>query len=324
MTHEHVIVDSDKYFLIDPITRSISTESPKLVMVQGDHNSERYTFSVPADIEGHEMVSCNRIEIHFTNQSRNRKSVSSGIYLVRDASVQDNNLTFSWLIDGDATVHAGSLQFHICFLCTDENNTIIYQWSTDTFSGISILARNSSVEAVSAEFPDVIGKLVDDYYAENPPAPGKSATVTYTRIDGGHRVTFDDINGLHEFEVADGAQGIQGIQGIQGPQGPIGVTGAQGEQGIQGEVGPQGIQGVQGETGPQGIQGVQGEQGIQGEKGDKGDPGESGVTTPLSGFVSFGVDSDGNLYAYSAENEAAPSFEYDEATGKLYYVTEQE
>ena len=321
MTHEHVIVDSDKHFLIDPIGRGISTESPKLVMVQGDHRSERYTFSVPANIEGHEMADCNRVEVHFTNQTRNKKSKSKGIFKAEDIAVDGENLTFSWLIERDATVHAGSLQFHICFLCMDDNNEIIYQWSTDTFAGITILAREGSEEAVAEVFSDVIGKLVDDYYAENPPAPGQSATVSYYRIDGGHKVIFEDINGIHEFEVADGAQGIQGIQGIQGPVGPIGETGAQGEQGIQGEVGPQGIQGSDGDQGPQGIQGIQGEVGPQGPKGDTG---ESGVTTPLSGFISFGVDADGNFYAYSAEDEATPSFEYDETTGKLYYVTNEE
>ncbi len=321
MTHEHVIVDSDKLFMIDPITRSISTESPKLVLVQGDHNSERYTFSVPANIEGHDMVNCNRIEIHYTNLSRNRKLTSKSVYLVQDAAVGSDALTFSWKIDRYATVHAGSLQFHVSFLCMDENNEIIYQWSTDTFTGISILARADNAEAVAEEFPDVIGKLVDDYYAENPPAPGKSATVAVTRIDGGHKVSFEDINGIHEFVVADGATGNQGIQGIQGVIGPEGPQGPIGETGVQGEVGPQGIQGLTGDQGPQGVQGIQGE---VGPKGDKGDPGESGVTAPLSGFISFGVDPDGNFYAYSAESEAGPSFEYDEATGQLYYVTEQE
>lgn len=170
MNHEHNIVDSGKYFVIDPISRVISTESPGLVMVQGDHRSERYTFSIPANIEGHEMVNCNRVEIHFTNQTRNKKSKSSGIFKAEDLSINGENLTFSWLIERDATVHAGSLQFHICFLCADENNTIIYQWSTDSFNDISILARNGSEEAVAEVFPDIIGKLIDEYFAENPPA----------------------------------------------------------------------------------------------------------------------------------------------------------
>ena len=77
--------------------------------------------------------------------------------------------------------------------------------------------------------------------------------------------------------------------------------------------------GEQGETGPQGAQGIQG---IPGEKGDKGDPGESGVTTPISGFVNFSVDGDGNLWVYYADGDTPPDFYYDDETGNLYYETE--
>lgn len=62
--------------------------------------------------------------------------------------------------------------------------------------------------------------------------------------------------------------------------------------------------------------------GLQGEKGDKGDRGESGVTTPVSGFFSMYVDSNGNLYACSGAGEATPEFEYDRNTGNLYFITE--
>lgn len=97
-----------------------------------------------------------------------------------------------------------------------------------------------------------------------------------------------------------------------------------GHTGPQGEKGDQGIQGVQGIQGEQGIQGPQGIQGEKGDKGEKGDTGESGITTPISGFLSLGIDADGNLVAYSAEGDSAPVFEYDEETGALYYITEEE
>ncbi|MBO5319024.1 MAG: hypothetical protein J6B01_04350 [Ruminococcus sp.] len=110
-----------------------------------------------------------------------------------------------------------------------------------------------------------------------------------------------------------GAQGPQGEKGEQGPQG------IQGIQGVPGETGAQGPVGATGKTGPRGLQGAQG---VKGEKGDKGDPGESGVTTTLSGFFTLSVDADGNLWAHTSDDEAAPSFEYDEETGNLYFVTE--
>ena len=64
---------------------------------------------------------------------------------------------------------------------------------------------------------------------------------------------------------------------------------------------------------------------FKGEKGDKGDPGpqgESGVMAPSSGLFSLSLDTaTGNLYADYPDGEAPPAFQYDAATGNLYYLT---
>lgn len=54
-------------FLIDPVTRAITTSSEKLHVMQFDHNSERLTFEMPRYIEGHDMSVCNQVEAHFLN-----------------------------------------------------------------------------------------------------------------------------------------------------------------------------------------------------------------------------------------------------------------
>ena len=121
------------------------------------------------------------------------------------------------------------------------------------------------------------------------------------------------------LDIPQGLQGAQGIQGVQGLQGP---KGAQGERGLQGIQGPQGPKGEVGNVGPQGATGPQGAQGIQGPKGDKGDKGDrgtSGITTPLNGFFTLYVDSNGNLYARTAGTAEQPPFRYDELTGNLYW-----
>ena len=56
-------------------------------------------------------------------------------------------------------------------------------------------------------------------------------------------------------------------------------------------------------------------------KGVKGDRGDSGVTTPINGFFTMYVDGDGNLWVLS-EDDLTNTFEYDEATGNLYFVQE--
>lgn len=43
----------------------------------------------------------------------------------------------------------------------------------------------------------------------------------------------------------------------------------------------------------------------------------------INGFVSFSIDDDGNLYVITSGGGEPPVFEYDEATGNLYYITEE-
>lgn len=49
---------------------------------------------------------------------------------------------------------------------------------------------------------------------------------------------------------------------------------------------------------------------------------ESYVSSPISGLFNMAVDADGNLWVYHSDSDKAPNFEYDSATGNLYYVTE--
>ena len=54
----------------------------------------------------------------------------------------------------------------------------------------------------------------------------------------------------------------------------------------------------------------------RGEKGDEG-----GVSAPISGFFTMYVDADGYLWAVS-QDDVSDMFYYDEATGVLYFVTD--
>ena len=48
------------------------------------------------------MSLCNKIEIHYTNINKKTKEASSDVYPVTDATVNGDNLIFSWLISGNA------------------------------------------------------------------------------------------------------------------------------------------------------------------------------------------------------------------------------
>ena len=143
MPHTHPIVDDDPHFIINPDTREITHASPeKLVLIQGDHMSERYTFELPKTVDGHDMSLCNDIQIHFINvNGSNSAETSKSVYGVVDFGPKDGDdetLEFSWLISQHATLFAGALSFAVRFICRDENNQIQYVWNTAPFSGVTI------------------------------------------------------------------------------------------------------------------------------------------------------------------------------------------
>lgn len=109
MSHNHSVIDLDKHFTIDPISRQITTQADKIKIMQHDHNSEIFTFEIPKNIEGHDMSQCNRAEVHFLNTSKDKTYESAGKHIVSDLHEKEgssNTLMFSWLVSQSATMYA--------------------------------------------------------------------------------------------------------------------------------------------------------------------------------------------------------------------------
>lgn len=164
MAHLHSVYDTDNHFSIDPITRAIKNESKKTTVVQYDHNSERFTFQLPRHIEGHDMLECNKVEVHYINvDSGNSKNKKSGCYEVTDLqkSPDDENIAIcSWLISGNATQLAGQLSFVLRFCCLNDNK-VEYAWHTAVYSEFYISGGMYEAETVLEQYLDVIEQWKD-------------------------------------------------------------------------------------------------------------------------------------------------------------------
>ena len=169
MAHIHDVTDRDPHFEINPITREITNLSKeKIRIMQYDHNSERFTFDIPRYVDGHDMSTCNRVEIHFKNTSSATKEVSADLYKVEDMQISpddENVVIFSWLIEGISTMYAGPLDFHISFKCITDT-TIDYVWGTDIFRGISVGDGLNNGEAVANKYSDFIRDMVEEAVAD--------------------------------------------------------------------------------------------------------------------------------------------------------------
>ncbi len=168
MAHEHSVTDSDKHFIINTATREITNGSGKVVLMQHDHNSERFTFELPKIIEGHDMSRCNQVQIHYQNKEIATDTVFDDVYEVNDFQVSTSDpikCTFSWLISGNATQYVGALNFSVRFACVADDGTIEYAWNTAAHNGIMISSCFYNSEAVVAAFSDALAKRMAEYDA---------------------------------------------------------------------------------------------------------------------------------------------------------------
>jgi hypothetical protein len=162
--HKHPVHDTDTHFIIDPITRNITnTESKKTMLMQYDHNSERFSFQIPREVEGHDMTLCNRIELHYTNTNGSTREQNTDVYEIEDLMLSKDSqstVVFTWLISGNATFHPGTLAFLITFICEEEGE-VVYRWNTGICNTISISAGMNNGEAVIEEYSDVLAQWRD-------------------------------------------------------------------------------------------------------------------------------------------------------------------
>ena len=166
MAHIHEVLDSDKCFTIDPITRAIVNDAgnKKTQLIQNDHNSERFSFKLPRYIEGHDMSLSNKVEVHYINldQSSNERSV--GVYEVTDLALSEDNesVLLSWLISNNATKYVGVLSFAICFKCMSDN-VIDYSWNTAINSSIQIAKGMYNSEIITNNYIDVLEAWKEEF-----------------------------------------------------------------------------------------------------------------------------------------------------------------
>ena len=163
--HTHDVYDTGKCFEINGLSRFIKeTSSTKLVLVQGDHKSEVVTFQMPRYIDGHDMLLCNKIRVHYINIETGTNNKSADIYEVTDLTLCEeceDILTFTWTVEAPATRFAGSLAFLIKFECT-EGDSILYQWNTAKYIGVNVLAGIDNSE----DFTDKYSNVLQEWYNE--------------------------------------------------------------------------------------------------------------------------------------------------------------
>ena len=155
--HLEVVRDADPFFEIDTSTRAIKNmSSTKTAIMQYDHNSERFTFSIPRYVEEHDMLEC-KVEVHYINKADDTQSV----YDIRDLQVDpadETKVIGTWLLSQNVTNGAGELNFLLRFSCVDAEGNVEYAWNTDICKGIYVKQGMWNTPDVVREYQDVLAQ----------------------------------------------------------------------------------------------------------------------------------------------------------------------
>jgi hypothetical protein len=177
MAHIHSVYDTDTHFVISPITRTMkNASSTKTMVVQHDHDSERFTFELPRYIEGHDMTTCNVVQVHYINIDSITKEQNPGLYEVDDLQISpagDDVVICSWLISGNATKFVGSLNFLVRFACSTDGS-VQYAWNTAVFKGISVSEGINNADVIVEENEDILEQWREELFGEGGEVPNVS------------------------------------------------------------------------------------------------------------------------------------------------------
>ena len=243
MAHMHSVYDTEPHFRIDPVTRAIENTSGKVIIMQNDHNSERFTFELPRYIDDHDMSVCNVVEVHYNNIKADRTNANQDVYRVDDLQISpdsDDVVICSWLISQNATQHDGTLNFILRYACVAEDSTVDYQWFSDIYKEITVSEGIFNSEAVATEYSDILEQWRQELFSavgggDTPSAPGTPGTpgagiasieqTTTSEESGGiNVVTVTKTDGSADsFEVRNGQQGQPGTPGSPGKDG-VGIA----------------------------------------------------------------------------------------------------
>lgn len=339
MAHLHSVYDGDTHFKIIPVSRKIENTTGKVILMQNDHNSERFTFEIPRYIEGHDMSICNKVEVHYNNTDTKTKDVNKDVYEATDLQVSPDSedvVICSWLISGNATKYAGSLYFVLRFACLTDS-TIDYQWFTDIYKDITISKSIFNTETVAIDNSDILEQWkaeIEALFNSGGSGSGggvaesvvneKIATAKREIIGGADDLTDADtihaaknlarglVNGLEskvvkttELNNAINSALLQAKESgeFDGVDGKDGAAGKDGQDGANGLSAYQ-IWLQQGNTGSEAdflesLKGADGASGKDGASGSDGKDGKDGASVTVSSVTESTADGGENVVTFS-------------------------
>jgi len=148
--------NTDMTCVIDNDLRTISIPAGISILgVEGDENVYRIYFRMPR-MYGDFDLSQFSIRINFRNAQKEKD-----VYLVEDAFVEEDAISFTWLASRRATKYKGNTEFIVCLRMVDAAGIVTKEFNT-TLAKLSVLEGLEPDEIQGEEYvQDVVTQLLD-------------------------------------------------------------------------------------------------------------------------------------------------------------------
>ena len=142
--------DNTVFCEIDAETRKITVpETYKILGVESDEDSERVYFRAPRIVGDKIDLATQGLRINYQNANSQKDS-----YPVDDLTVENEFITFSWLLSRKAVAYKGAVKFIVCAVRIGDNAEISNEWNT-TLASAEVL---EGLEVDLSGIPDEEGK----------------------------------------------------------------------------------------------------------------------------------------------------------------------
>ena len=148
------------YCIIDADSRKITVpDEYKLLGVESDENVERVYFKCPKIVGDGIDLSTLGLRINYQNANSQKDS-----YPVDDLTVENEFITFSWLLSRKAVAYKGTVKFIVCAVRTGDDGMVSNEWNT-TIASAEVL---EGLEVDFSSIPDEEGKdLLESLIAQS-------------------------------------------------------------------------------------------------------------------------------------------------------------
>lgn len=149
-----LVIDTDlRQIIIPPSITHLGVESDSEVL--------RLRFKMPLRYDGIKLSEY-QIRINYLNANG-----GGDVYEVDDNEVEDDTITFSWLIGRFATAYKGNVTFNVCLKRPNDDGTKVKEFNT-TIATLPVLEGLETGDAVVHQNPDALEQLRNELFSGTP------------------------------------------------------------------------------------------------------------------------------------------------------------